>query len=402
MTAKVAPHFHIKNRFQKGGTYRSLLSDEILSDICFDLTGRRDFTVDFDDAGYNIGRLATLVDSDVKYYISVSENSIRSRNSSFQSFPSALSRFILDAYTNKEMCFYVHPNVDGNMETAYFIFMYRLMKTVGVRFLNIGDFVKDPIAAFSSPDELIAAKEKLRSRSVGNNSTYVTKSLGGVVQVYGKTYGANKYETTLICLALLKIVPAGIELYEVAEGGLTGLPNISKMAILAAGAALITTSTTAVEAAEFTQNNSLRSARFIYNLLDRLGKKKCAFCDCEIPEIIHGAHIWPVASIKKDATLSFDDQLRCATDGHNGLWLCENHHSLFDATLLFLSDAGELKYRKAMLNSDVGFLEKITTLKTISPAANHANFVGYLQKRNSVVRNEDYRSFDAAGSGGSV
>lgn len=36
-------------------------------------------------------------------------------------------------------------------------------------------------------------------RNRSNNSTYLTKGTDGALEVYGKTYGANKYETSLIC-----------------------------------------------------------------------------------------------------------------------------------------------------------------------------------------------------------
>lgn len=392
MPSSTKPHFHICNRFQKqGGTYRDLLTEAILTDICRRVTGQSDFTVTFEDK-INVGRLLVLTDGKSTNYVSISENLIQSRNSSFQSFPSALSRFILDSSKNKNICFFVLPDVKGNLETDYFLFMYRLMKTAGVKFLNIDRHVKADIMPFASADDVIAAKEKLRARSKGNKSTYVTKSSDGVVQVYGKTYGANKYESTLLCLALLKIAPSGIELFEVKEGGLTGLPDISKQAILAAGTAKIAASTNEIEVEHFVQNNSLRSARFIYNLLEKFGPKKCAFCDCEIAEIIQGAHIWPVSSIKKEAELDLEQQLKCALDEHNGMWLCESHHKLYDTGILTLTALGELKYLRDLKATDAEFLTKITSKRKILDC-DHPTFADYLRKRNVSVQAMNYISF---------
>ena len=208
--------------------------------------------------------------------------------------------------------------------------MYRLMETVGVKLLNISEHITKNISSFSSADDVITQKEKLRSKTRGNKSTYVTTGEDGAIQVYAKTYGANKYESTLICIALTKITSTAVELYEVEEGGLKGLPAISKEAILAAGAVTIAESTKEIEIAEFNQNDSLRSIQFIYNLLEKFGKKKCAFCECEIPQIVQGAHIWPVAAIKQQPDLSLEQKLGFALDGHNGLWLCENHHKLLE------------------------------------------------------------------------
>lgn len=392
MPSSTKPHFHICNRFQKqGGTYRDLLTKDVLRDICFRLTGQTDFTVTFEDK-INVGRLLVMTMGRSTHYVSISEAEIRSRNASFQSFPSALSRFILDNSKKKDISFFVLPNVVGNLETDYFLFMYRLMKTAGVKFLNLDQYVEADIVPFASAEDVIAAKEKLRARARGNNSTYVTKNSDGVVQVYGKTYGANKYESTLLCLALLKIAPSGIELFEVQEGGLKGLPDISKQAILAAGAATIAASTNAIEVAQFVQNNSLRSARFIYNLLEKFGAKKCAFCDCEIPEIIQGAHIWPVSFIKKEAGLDLQQQLKCALDEHNGMWLCESHHKLYDTGILTLTATGELKYLKKLRATDAEFLTKITPQRKILDC-DHPAFANYLQKRNASVQPVNYVSF---------
>ena len=78
------PHFTIKNRFQKRSElYQHILTRDILSDVCRRITSRRDYTVNFDDTGYNKGRLATLEYNGAINYISFSEFEIGSRNSFF-------------------------------------------------------------------------------------------------------------------------------------------------------------------------------------------------------------------------------------------------------------------------------------------------------------------------------
>jgi hypothetical protein len=288
------------------------LRPSILADVCEKITGRIDYTVEFDNTGYNIGRLAVLEYEDKKSFISFSELEIKSRNSSFQSFPSALSRYILDDIPNKEICFYFHPDTTGNWETPYFIFMYRLMKTANVNFLNAGDYLESPVLPFSTPEDIILHKDQMRSRNPGNRSTYLTRGSTNQLQIFGKTYGANKYETTLLCLAISEIATSGIELYEIEEGGLTKLPQTSKDAVESLGIVQIFTSNIQIERADFEENDSLRSASYIYNLLEKLGDKKCVLCECDIPQIIQGAHIWPVADIKKENQLTQDEKLALA------------------------------------------------------------------------------------------
>ena len=45
---------------------------------------------------------------------------------------------------NKRICFYFLTS-SGNVETNYFLFMYRLMKTAGIEFLNDQDFLSQQI-----------------------------------------------------------------------------------------------------------------------------------------------------------------------------------------------------------------------------------------------------------------
>lgn len=172
------------------------------------------------------------------------------------------------------------------------------MKTVGFNFLNSQEYLTDTIEPFKSIPDLMLMRRTNSGRNQSNNPTYLTKSSSQNIDLYGKTYGASKYETSLLCYAiseLAKIKNQIVTLYEVTEGNLHKLPQSSRDVIQKMGNIQIVQSDFALERNSFDQNDSLRSPRYIYNLLDRLGKKKCALCDCEIPEIIQGAHILPVS-----------------------------------------------------------------------------------------------------------
>ncbi len=385
-----APHFIIKNNFQKGGLYQDLLTPSILSDVCLKLTGREDYTCDFDNSGYNKGRLAVLNYQDKIIYISFSEVRIEGRNSSFQSFSTALTKYILEENTNKEICFYFLPGITGNFETPYFVFNYRLMKTAKVNFLNDGTYLSSPIISFISPEDIVVHKDKIRTTNSGNGSTYITRSSDGKLQIFGKTYGASKYETTNLCLALSEIVNSEIELYEIGEGGLTNLPLISKKAIESLGVVKIFTSNIAIEKENFDKNDGLRSKKYIYNLLKKLGGKKCAFCKCEIPQIIQGAHIWPVADIKKENNLTQDEKLASALDGDNGLWLCQNHHKLLDVNILHIAENGSIQYLTEINKTTSNFIQDTTTNKQLSDEIVTDEFVIFLNKRNKSIQENFY------------
>ena len=365
----------------------------ILADVCLKVTGRSDYTCEFDDTGYNIGRLAILEYEGKRTFISFSEIEIRSRNSSFQSFPSTLSRYILDESPNKEICFYFHPDTTGRWETPYFLFMYRLMLTAKVNFLNSTEYLTSPIIPFNTPEDIILNKDHMRNRNSGNRSTYLTRGPRNQLQIFGKTYGANKYETTILCLAISVIANSEVELYEIEEGGLTMLPQTSKDAIESLGVVHIYTSNRVIERIDFEQNDSLRSAQYTYNLLEKLGDKKCTLCDCDVPQIIQGAHIWPVSEIKKENHLTQDEKLTLALDGNNGLWLCNNHHKLLDVNVLRLFEDRSVKYKATLTESQSGYLKQITSINELPTNIVNESFTEYIAKRNHNIPEELYADF---------
>lgn len=386
------PHFIIKRNFQKRGySYKDILTPDILSDICKLTTGRVDYTVEWDDSDYNKGRLVKLLFKSKIFYITLSnEGRIEGRNSALQSVPSAMNRFILEENINKEMCYYFLPLISGSFSTDYFMFMYRLMKTASVNFLNADQFIENPIVEFASPDDIITTKDQVRNRNSANRSTYITTGPKNQIQIFGKTYGASKYETTILCLAISEIALRNVELYEIEEGGLTKLPAASKEAIESLGKISIHSTNRTIERREFVEHNSLRSPRYIFNLLEKLGDKKCTLCDCEISQIIQGAHIWPVADIKKQNHLTEDEKLNLAIDGNNGLWLCQNHHRLFDVNFIAVGEDGEAIMHPAIRKEDADFIRTITTEIQIPKSVINDSFRGMLNRRNTNLDLETY------------
>lgn len=383
------PQFIIKNNFQKRSElYENILTRRILRDVCFKLTGRRDYNVTFINIGYNIGRLATLEYNGFINYISFSEYEVGSRNSYFQSFPSALVKYHQEINPNKNIYFYFLAP-DGNIETDYFIFMYRLMKTAGAVFLNELEHLTNEVIPFNSVSDIIAQRDLNRGRNRGNNSTYVTIDENNTLQIYGKTYGANKYETTLLCLAIYEITSYQMELYEIQEGNLTMLPASAREVIMALGI-IVVTSDLILEREQFERNDSLRSPTFIYNLLEKLGDKRCALCECAIPQIIQGAHIWPVAHIKRANNINQNKKIEFAIDGDNGIWLCNNHHKLFDINILLITEEGRVKFKTNINENDEVYICDFTVNYQIPNSILTRKFLHYLEKRNSLLNKRAY------------
>lgn len=395
MIYRNTPHFIIKANLQKskqtGKYFRDVITEDVMTDVCAKITGlseytfefvENDYTDDFLPGTYNKGRLAILQYQDNVSYISFSEKEIGGRNSSVQSVPTAFNMFYLNEYSKKRLYYYFLCNVGAG--TDYQLFMYRLMKTVGFTYLNDQEMLGQQITPFSSIEDIIHSRKANTGRNQSNNATYITKSNARQFDVYGKTYGANKYETSMICYAISTLLQANQKatIYEMIEGDLKNLPQPSVDVLGKMGNVNIVSTDMQLEKRAFSENNSLRSPKYIYNLLSHLGRKHCALCNCEIPELIQGAHIWPVAEIKKAALISLDDKIKHATSADNGIWLCENHHKMFDEDLISINNDGSITYKEDLEEQHITFINSITTINTLPAEILTEQFLEYLALRN--------------------
>lgn len=300
----------------KGSIRHSLTSDTLL-DICQKVTNQSNFKVEEDTSSYNKGRLVIVEYNGMRSYVTLSERKFEGRNSSIQSVPTALNIFCQDEYTNKQLCYYFLPHT-GNAFTDYHLFMYRLMATAGMHFINSAQYTEKLITPFTNVDDLIYAKRLLRKANKSNNSSYVTKTTLGV-QIYAKVYGASKYESTLLAFATSKIAHKEIDLFNVRERDLQQLPKSSRDTLTKLNIKFHETPLYFdIKHQHETQTDSLRSSAYIYNLLNRIGDKRCALCECPIQEIVQGAHVWNIADIKH-SNLQDADKFKAATNGNNGL-----------------------------------------------------------------------------------
>ncbi|MCH5312515.1 MAG: hypothetical protein J1E57_11290 [Prevotella sp.] len=129
------------------GLFDRILTQDVLTDICQLVTGQRRYRVVKDRSTYNRGRLLLVEYDGIVNYISLSEASIEGRNSSLQSVPTAINMFYADQQQNKRLCYYFIPHV-GNAFTDYHLFVYRLLMTAGVKFLNIGRYYAESILPY--------------------------------------------------------------------------------------------------------------------------------------------------------------------------------------------------------------------------------------------------------------
>ena len=205
------PLFVIKKNLQKSNQtniyFDQVLTTNVLEDICKKIFQTTNFDVKFVDnkyeddclqRGYNVGRLACLRYNDDIHYITFSEQSPGGRNSSVQSVPPAFERFLMFQLNQKrKRCafhYYFFPEATKKI-TDYQRFVYRLMISSGIHFLN-GETLN--IKPFSSIDDVLSNRKNISSTNATNNPSFITKEDVGHYQFFGKTYGANKYETFML------------------------------------------------------------------------------------------------------------------------------------------------------------------------------------------------------------
>lgn len=346
--------------------FDKILTNEILSDIAFLISGKKDYSIDWVEKT-NKGRILIGLYNDKKYYINLSQyGMVESRNNYLQSVPTAYEQYFNDDTNNKEFVYYCLPYT-GNNKTPYIKFGYKLMKTAGIRFLNESYMLnKQILEPFNSMKELINTKREMRKYNPSNKSSYITDE-GDCYNIYGKTFGANGKETSLTCYAISRLADKPVNLYPIIDNETTKLSDKTINTIQQMGKITVLYDTFTMElSSDKPVSEDIRSAKFIYNLLCKYGDKHCALCDCQIDSLIQAAHIWPVSDIKK-TNLSFNDKKDKASDAENGIWLCENHHKLFDCNLLTINqETGDIILSDTLAENGINFINYITTLKQIT------------------------------------
>jgi hypothetical protein len=388
---------------KKAQNVDEIITKSVLQDICKRLTHQEKYDIDWVEERIN-GKMFTFETDNTKYYITYTLNRVGGRNSYLQSVPTAFGIFINDAlYNTKKSLFclyFTHHN--GNNQTRYHQFIYRLLKSIGVCFINSDEELKGlNVQPYDNVKDLISDREFNTIHNNYNQSSYITDE-GSYYHVYGKTFGANQKETTMLCLALCGISDKPIRLFQISDNDSKYLSDTDIDAIKTYATKFSKVGIEILDDTyEFEDDNeqvpiktdpqsSLRSPRFILNLLEKTGgHKSCSLCQCEIESIIQGAHIYPVQAIKQQTDLSFEERLKMATDKNNGIWLCENHHKLFDRGLIRFEN-GKLKIMPKLNDNDKEFVNTISTIQAIDQNYFTSKMAEYFKKRDDFYRSEKY------------
>lgn len=342
-----------KDKFQvRGEAPQDMFNEQVLARLAMDLTGDSTYSVRW-EPGHNEGQFAKLVTPLQTYYICLSKSDPgEGRNSYLQSSPTAFANFMNEIKNHRAKGeFVVALRSRGRTYlTDYQKFVVRMLITIGVKIIDLTNYnLNRNIQPFSSIEDMIRTRQA--SKRANNNPTFFTDE-GENYHLYGKTFGANGKETALLCYAMMKISTKPIRLFQILDNGESSLSGEDVQAFALFANFYCTPSMDILddtyEIDEFTSQAypdtstlKLRQPRFIYNLLEKTnGEKKCALCDCKISPLIQAAHIYSVADIKKNGSLTDNEKVRMATDGNNGMWLCMHHHKLFDSAILRISPHG--------------------------------------------------------------
>ncbi len=389
------PVFRIKRLGAQDASpcYDSFLTKSILDDIAKRLLKTTDYDIVWLEER-NKGRLITLETNNEVHYINLSQTGqVSGRNYQVQSIPTALSIYLKDLSAQKKKSsfwFYFLP-FTGNNETKYMLFFYRVMKTIGIKFINPDFGLEHTILKeYNTVKDIILARNSLREANSGNQSTFITDE-GEYYHIYGKTFGANQKETTLLCFAISAITDKPVKLFQILDNEATAISKQDKLAIenysINYGKNEIDVLDDSYQFdgdTSDTVKDNLRSPKFIFNLLQKFdGEKKCVLCDCKIESIIQAAHIYPVADIRKRHDLDFPTKLKLAIDGDNGIWLCENHHKLFDSGLIWFEE-GKLCISHKLDVDDIVFVKQVTTIDEIAPKYINERMLAYFDSRAGI------------------
>lgn len=322
------------------------MTEDEYKDIVNRSVGDVDFIVKEDFRGHNSGQYIKLKIADTIKYICLSRKIASESRNAFilQNFPSAYQHYLEEKNPKKLFEYYIRDFSTSHPPFA--IFSYKLLLTGEIKILNL-DKVRvsenailfDYTTPFNDYKQMRTYRLSLSKRNSSNNSTTFEEN-DDEISVYGKSYGANGRETTAICLALSRLVPGkNIKLYNVNETDKNHLADIdpaNRYILENIGIELND------DRMDFESNDekviAKRNTRlFHYNLLQKYKEKKCYLCGCDIEKVIQGAHIYSSTDILH-SSLSEEEKTKQIVDADNGIWLCANHHLLFDYLLIYFKE----------------------------------------------------------------
>lgn len=310
------------------------------------------------------GRAIVLETENRQIFVIFSAKKVEGRNTFITQYvATVLYQFITSKSTkNKEIYAYL-LDTSSKAEVNYLQDTYRMLKTININILNEEE-LSNKIEEYTSVREWKNHRESRKKFNPANNSSYVIDN-NDRYTIFGKAFGANGKESTLICSVIGKIAffeNKKVYLHQVEDNKSKQISQNDKV-ILEYYNVIIGEDVNASQIPkipaneEFEKESSRNQTQFYYNLLVKYGSKKCYICENDIEETIIASHIHRIADIDKSQD-SFQEKSKKAVDADNGFWLCANHDKMFENGLFYFKErkliiANELLEAIKMMNEDL-------------------------------------------------
>lgn len=283
------------------------------------------------------GRYLIVDTPDVRHYVLLSASRADGRNAFLAQYAAtAIAAYEKDASNVKRFhCLIL--DVSDKAVTPYQLFIYKCLRTLGIKLLNRHALQMVEPLPFPSVNALRTERIRLRERNSANQSSYFAECDEGY-EIFGKVFGANGKESTLLALVLRRLVDAekSVIFRMVEENGQDSLGAPDIELLQSRGVEFPDEPSIVMPESSRERSEEIRNqARFMYNLFEKFGEgKQCYFCEYNVESAIIAAHIHRVADIRA-SNLSVEEKKRQAVDGDNGFWLCRNHDKIFEDGIVY-------------------------------------------------------------------
>lgn len=92
-----------------------------------------------------------------------------------------------------------------------------------------------------------------------------------------------------------------------------------------------------------------------------------------------------VSQISNEVGLDEEAKFNHAVNGSNGLWLCQNHHKLFDSNIIMIDNDGQVRIKDGLVTEDVAFIRNTTFKTSLDKTIMSSDFRYYISKRNETL-----------------
>ena len=285
------------------------------------------------------GRFIRININKKNVYIILSRLEADGRNSFLNQYIATAISGIDETKKTDEDLVYVYLLYTGpKAKTPYMIDTYRMLKNLEISILNEDRLDVNLIRPYQNLSEWKSQRENRRAYNRANNSTYVLED-EDKYYIYGKSFGANGKETTLISIVvsqIAKIEKKSAHLYQVEDNSSKEITFRDRELLIKYG---IVIEGDLIEKFIEQKSSSIHQtsrnqALFQYNLLNKYGAKKCIICSNSIEETIIASHIHRITDID-NSDLPWEEKCEQAIDSENGFWLCANHDKLFENGLIY-------------------------------------------------------------------